>query len=69
MLPSWGRWVNSGRNDQSLLTPTNAQVYGEFLGKRYGKKGVIWILGGTITADSTPGVGTRMMIQLPLGGG
>jgi hypothetical protein len=46
MLPSWGRWVNSGRTDESLLTPKNAQSYGEFLGKRYGSKGVIWILGG-----------------------
>lgn len=50
LLPSWGRWVNSGRNDQSLLTPINAQTYGEFLGKRYGKKGIIWILGGDRTA-------------------
>jgi hypothetical protein len=50
MLPSWGRWVNSGRGDESLLTPTNAQMYGEFLGKRYGRKGIIWILGG----DRTP---------------
>src|SRR5215212_3000494 len=50
MLPSWGRWVNSGRNDESLLTPANAAAYGEFLGKRYGKKGIIWILGGDRTA-------------------
>ncbi|MBI4909259.1 MAG: glycoside hydrolase family 140 protein [Acidobacteria bacterium] len=46
-LPSWGRWVNSGgRNNRSLLTPENGQQYGEFLGKRYGRKGIIWILGG-----------------------
>jgi hypothetical protein len=51
MLPAWGRWVNNnGRADESLLTPAKAQVYGEFLGKRYGRKGVIWILGG----DRTP---------------
>jgi hypothetical protein len=50
MLPSWGRWVNSGRGDEPLLTAANAQTYGEFLGKRYGRKGVIWILGG----DRTP---------------
>lgn len=50
MLPSWGRWVNDGRGDEPLLTPANAQIYGEFLGKRYGHKGVIWILGG----DRTP---------------
>ena len=45
-LPSWGRWVNSGRNDRSILTPANAQTYGEFLGRRFGKKGIIWVLGG-----------------------
>jgi hypothetical protein len=50
MLPSWGRWVNDGRGDESLLTPANVQVYGEFLGKRYGSKGIIWILGGDRTA-------------------
>jgi hypothetical protein len=49
MLPSWGRWVNSnGKSDESLLTPQNAAKYGEFLG--YGKRGVIWILGGDRTA-------------------
>lgn len=51
LLPTWGRWVNSnGRNDQSLLTPQNAQQYGEFLGKRFGKKSMIWVLGGDRTA-------------------
>jgi hypothetical protein len=46
LLPTWGSWVNSGGKDHSYLTPQNAGIYGEFLGKRYGKKGVIWILGG-----------------------
>jgi hypothetical protein len=51
LLPSWGRWVNNnGRNDESLLTPQNAQKYGEFLGKRFGRKGIIWVLGGDRTA-------------------
>ena len=52
MLPSWGAWVNSGgnNNDQSFLTPANGQAYGEFLGKRYGNKGIIWVLGGDRTA-------------------
>src|SRR4051812_37968836 len=51
MLPSWGRWVNNtGRTDESILTRANAQTYGEFLGKRYGRRGVIWILGGDRTA-------------------
>ncbi len=51
LLPSWGRWVNNtGRSDESLLTAKNAQVYGEFLGRRFGKKSIIWILGGDRTA-------------------
>jgi hypothetical protein len=50
-LPTWGRWVNNnGRTDESLLTPANAQGFGEFLGKRFGKKAIIWVLGG----DRTP---------------
>lgn len=48
MLPAWGRWVTDHREgrDDRILTTANAQQYGEFLGKRYGQKGVIWILGG-----------------------
>lgn len=52
LLPTWGRWaVKGNRSDEDLLlTPANAANYGEFLGKRYGKKGIIWIIGG----DRTP---------------
>jgi hypothetical protein len=50
LLPTWGSWVNADRNGHSYLTPRNAQPYGEFLGKRYGRKGIVWILGG----DRTP---------------
>jgi hypothetical protein len=46
LLPSWGSWVNSGGHDHAYLTPQNAQIYGQFLGQRYAKKGIIWILGG-----------------------
>jgi hypothetical protein len=50
-LPTWGRWVNNtGRQDESLLTPQNAQAYGEFLGKRFGRKSIIWVIGGDRTA-------------------
>lgn len=46
MLPAWGRWVT----DDRVITTKNAQQYGEFLGRRYGRKGVIWVLGGDRTA-------------------
>jgi len=42
-LPTWGRYWH---DEKPLFTPENAAVYGEWLGKRYGSKGVIWILGG-----------------------
>ncbi|HEX8984590.1 MAG TPA: glycoside hydrolase family 140 protein [Bryobacteraceae bacterium] len=53
MLPTWGRWVTDNRNgvDERIFTVSNARTYGEFLGKRYGRKGVIWILGGDRPAD------------------
>jgi hypothetical protein len=52
MLPCWGRWVtdNAKGVDDRVVTAANAQVYGEFLGKRFGHKGIIWILGGDRTA-------------------
>ena len=47
ILPTWGSWVvKDPRKDESIFTAASAQTYGEFLGKRYGRKGVIWILGG-----------------------
>ncbi len=42
-LPTWGRFWH---DDPSLFTPENAALFGEWIGKRYGQKGVIWILGG-----------------------
>ncbi|MDZ4801235.1 MAG: glycoside hydrolase family 140 protein [Bryobacteraceae bacterium] len=52
LLPTWGGWIrNVPPRDFAWITPENAQNYGEFLGKRFGKKGVIWILGGDRTAD------------------
>jgi hypothetical protein len=46
-LPTWGRWVPNPRNrGDEVFTIENARQYGEFLGKRFGKKGIIWILGG-----------------------
>lgn len=42
-LPTWGRYWH---DENPLFTPENASIYGEWIGKRYGSKGVIWILGG-----------------------
>ncbi len=45
-LPTWARWLGVNARDEKVITARNAQGYGEFLGKRYGKRGIIWVLGG-----------------------
>lgn len=46
-LPTWGRfWRDTGNNRKPLFTAANAEVYGEWLGRRYKDKSIIWILGG-----------------------
>jgi hypothetical protein len=47
MLPTWGSWAQ----EKSIFTPASAQTFGEFLGRRYGDKGIIWVMGG----DRNPG--------------
>lgn len=46
-LPTWGRfWRDTGNGRKPLFTAANAEVYGEWLGRRYRDAGLIWILGG-----------------------
>lgn len=47
LLPTWGDKFNKkwGKGPE-IFTPQNAKIYGEYLGKRYKGKGIIWILGG-----------------------
>ena len=44
LLPTWGSWVVD--ENRRVFTRENARTYGEFLGRRYQDKGVIWVLGG-----------------------
>jgi hypothetical protein len=44
MLPTWGSWWHDPKG--AIFTPESAERYGEFLGKRYRDKPIIWILGG-----------------------
>jgi hypothetical protein len=48
LLPSWGdKWQSSrGGRGPVVFTPDNAAYYGEWIGKRYAKAPIIWILGG-----------------------
>jgi hypothetical protein len=47
MLPTWGDKYNAGwGKGPEIFTPENARPYGEYLGRRYADKPIIWILGG-----------------------
>jgi hypothetical protein len=47
MLPTWGdKWNKKWGVGPEVFTVANAGVYGEWLGRRYRDRGVIWITGG-----------------------
>lgn len=48
MLPTWADKLYKDRwgKGPEIFTPQNARVYGEYLGKRYAGKNIIWVLGG-----------------------
>lgn len=43
MLPTWGSWWHDG---PGIFTPETAESFGEYVGRRYRDKPIIWILGG-----------------------
>jgi len=52
-LPTWGRfWHDPTKDGKPLFNEANARVYGEWLGKRYQDKPIIWILGGDRSIDN-----------------
>lgn len=51
-LPTWGRyWRDDIRNGKPLFTVENAATYGEWLGRRYQDKALVWITGGDRAID------------------
>ena len=53
MLPTWGdKWNKKWGIGPVIFNPENAKKYGEFLGKRYRDKNIIWILGGDRNPDT-----------------
>ena len=52
-LPAWGdKWNKKWGTGPEILTPENAAIYGEWLGRRYREKSLIWILGGDRPVES-----------------
>jgi len=46
-LPTWGdKWNKKWGAGPEIFSAENAGVYGEWLGRRYRDRGIIWILGG-----------------------
>ncbi len=46
MLPTWGAYWSSLNPESVIFNADNAYKYGQFIGKRYKDKPIIWILGG-----------------------
>ncbi|HTE18763.1 MAG TPA: glycoside hydrolase family 140 protein [Armatimonadota bacterium] len=62
LLPTWGSHVNDGP-----LNASNAEVYGRFLGQRYAKRSIIWVLGGDRIADGFEPVWRAMARGIAVG--
>ena len=62
LLPTWGSHVDDG-----TINASNAQAYGEFLGKRYADKPVIWIMGGDRPADGKTAVWRNLAKGIAIG--
>jgi len=67
MLPTWGDKV--GLYGRHFFNEQNARAYGEFLGRRYRDKPIIWILGGDRPAETTAEIWTEMAHGLKAGDG
>lgn len=66
-LPTWGRWLGVYPRDERVISAGNAGAYGEFLGRRYGKKAIIWVLGGDRTGQGFEDVWRAMARGIAVG--
>ena len=57
MLPTWGdKWKkDTWGMGPEIFTPENALAYGEWIGRRYAGKNIVWVIGG----DRHPGTETN----------
>ncbi|MEZ5402018.1 MAG: glycoside hydrolase family 140 protein [Bryobacteraceae bacterium] len=68
LLPTWARWTpHPNARPGVIFTEQNAEAYGTFLGKRYGQKGIIWILGGDRSAEGFQNVWRAMARGIAIG--
>jgi hypothetical protein len=68
LLPTWARWMPNPRaNGEQIFTAANAEVYGRFLGWRFGRKGIIWILGGDRPATGAEDVWRALARGIAIG--
>ncbi|MBV8817169.1 MAG: glycoside hydrolase family 140 protein, partial [Acidobacteriaceae bacterium] len=68
LLPTWARYVvKQNKDDEPIFTVESAQKYGEYLGRRFRNKGVIWILGGDRTAEGVEDIWRAMAKGIVLG--
>jgi hypothetical protein len=71
-LPTWGdKWNKKWGAGPEIFTPENAEVYGEWLGRRYKDAGLVWILGGDrpVENDRHREILRRMALGLHRGDG
>lgn len=53
LLPTWGdKWNKKWGVGPEIFTPENAATYGQWLGRRYRDRPIIWILGGDRPVES-----------------
>jgi hypothetical protein len=54
MLPTWGdKWNRRNGAGPEIFTVANAEIYGEWLGRRYKNAGIVWIVGGDRQVESS----------------
>jgi hypothetical protein len=72
LLPTWGdKWNKKWGVGPVVFNPKNAGIYGEWLGRRYRDKDLIWIVGGDrpIEADEHAAIVRAMAMGLRRGDG
>lgn len=66
LLPAWGdKWNLRWGKGPEVFTPDNAEIFGEWLGRRYKDAAVIWVLGGDRAPDND--THTQIIVRMAKG--